>query len=1037
MIAPLLLLLLLAESLSNASLQGVLVLDDGSFSSWQGSAAGRARGVNEPSVRHAWVWSSVASPRRLAAQSLGVQAVPPDRSRLVVLVDRPASSKPTEVLTLVAAPVEMWSQVPESLLPSFTVPAVGSLSLPHDPERPWRLRVVGPGRGSWWVEVPAGQGRVSIAATVAQDRRLSVVDGDGAPVTGAMLEWRLGESTPARLGPPFALLRSGNDGQATLASLPDRQEVRLSVLAHGWVPEILCGFPGSLPPQIQLEPGAAVRGRLLDPAGRAIAGGSVAAEVVAPRLAWPLVRPVRTGSDGRFTIRGLPAGEARLVIDVNGYAPRVEDLGALASDLDVGDLRLERGARAVVRVSDDLGAPLTGAEISTHSKPRAATDRRGLAELTGLAPDTFTKVTVTAPRHLPSEAVIRPVAERVVEITLRRSFVIQGRFVDARGGTVENGSVRRWADGRALEDALQPGGELEIDAAPRTPLTLELISPRTRALRVEVPPGEAGEILDLGDLRAPAGLTLTGTVVAGFDGGPVAGARIWLPRPGPGGPLLAWARGDLLQTASDRAGRFRLEGLDHQPALLRIEGAGFARQHRPLRPEPGAESLDLGELELERGTTLTVSSNDDGAPGTVARVDLRGEGLAMDILSAPLVAGRGRIHHVPPGSARLEVVADGAVLCEERVVVSSEAEIEVECLDARTTVRGAVRLGGRLPGPGSLVWNRPAAPSAGVILSRSTASGLRQQEVLSSRGRPVLVEVLPDGTFLSRSLRPGAWEVAWASAAGDTSVARTVLVPEGGEVELSLDFPGRVVLGRVLSEAGEPIDGARVREHTQGGGAVSGEDGRFMLTALDSGLLRLQAEHEDLSSPVVEVLLEGDLEPELVELRLSSNRDEIVVSVYGPSGDPRPSALVFLDEGGSAMTVLTTNAAGIARARLRPPLPARVRVAAFSEGSWSFGAWQEPSRWEHGLSLISAPSGSLLVRGEGAGVLRLENDARWQVSDLLARVGLALHLREDESLRVTGLPSGEYRLTLGELSHQISVESGEETTVRLSGTEIP
>lgn len=174
---------------------------------------------------------------------------------------------------MIAAPIEMWSDLPEDRLPSWAVPPSGRLAVPRDPGRRWRVRVCGPEAGSWWADVPAGRTSVLLAPTPGVGIDLLVSGPDGAPlstVRGAVLEG----ATRTASNRLWATLR-GESGRLLEAGLPDADEVTLTLLTSGLAPTAQRGRPSELPRRVRLGRGASAAGRVASAAGAPLAGAEV------------------------------------------------------------------------------------------------------------------------------------------------------------------------------------------------------------------------------------------------------------------------------------------------------------------------------------------------------------------------------------------------------------------------------------------------------------------------------------------------------------------------------------------------------------------------------------------------------------------------------------------------------------------------------------------------------------------------------------------------------------------------------------------
>jgi hypothetical protein len=427
-----------------------------------------------------------------------------------------------------------------------------------------------------------------------------------------------------------------------------------------------------------------------------------------------------------------------------------------------------------------------------------------------------------------------------------------------------------------------------------------------------------------------------------------------------------------------------------------------------------------------------LEARSEDSAGAVARADLRNGWLEPDMLTAPVRDGEATLRHVPAGTLTLSVLAGRKLLCERQVEVpADEAEIAVDCRRSSALVSGMVRTGGKAAGPGMLLWRPPNLAVAARIDNVFSPGGLRQQQAFGT-GRPqVDVEVAADGTFASADLSPGPWQVSWLSATGSTSGSQTVEIPRGERYETVLDFPGLGVAG-VVTEEERPIAGARVRDFVSGALAFSAADGTFSLAGLAAGRVSLQAQHEGLSSPIVEVELREDRPTEPVHLPLNERpAPRLEILVTDTEGGPVAGAFVFLDEDGRGQRILTTAADGRAVASLEPPLPARVRAAATSGHTWGWGNWVDWEKAREGLAVPLGASGSLILSSETRqGSPRVVSAEGWDLSWLLRQLGAPVVVAPGQPWRLDGLPAGRYLVSLGEASLTVAVQKSEPAEAR-------
>jgi hypothetical protein len=485
-----------------------LVHPDGSVEAVWGSP--QLRPEKKAEVVRAWVWSGLRAPRRVSPDQIGREKLPDDPGRLTVHVARRAAGKAPDDLRLIAAPFDMWREVPEAALPCWPVPKDGLLSIPLDPGRIWRLRVAGHNEGSWWVTVRPGQKSATLTAAPAAGIEIAVLDPAGKAASN--LNASLQEATARGGGAAFWAKQHGEAARILVPGLPDEGEVSLTIMTPGLPPLVVRGRPSGLPHQVRLATGAELTGRLVDSKGAAVAGVPVEAEGFAS-AEMPQVMAVksRSGADGAWRLRGLPAKVAWSARAV-GFVPLTETVdvqGGVKTDL--GTRILAPGTTLAVKVIDDGGATVPGARVYVEAGRFTATaDVRGIARLEGL-PAAPVEVKGMADGHLAGKSTFNLPFPQDPQLVLLRAFVVTGRLVDTSGSPILRGIAQLNSATCRNEVPLREGGRFQLDLPPLTGAAeLVLRSPATQELRLHLDPGQAGETRDLGDLAAPAGLAVTG-----------------------------------------------------------------------------------------------------------------------------------------------------------------------------------------------------------------------------------------------------------------------------------------------------------------------------------------------------------------------------------------------------------------------------------------------------------------------------------------------------------------------------------------------
>jgi hypothetical protein len=876
-----------------------------------------------------------------------------------------------------------------------------------------------------------------LPTTLATGIELQVLDRKGQPVPGVRADV---QEAIVRQGVSRTWAQLGSDsGRVAAPGLPDEQAISLTILKGGFAPAVLRGRPSGLPRAVVLQDGAEISGRLINRERRPLAGASVQAEAwAAPNLPKLLMVMVKSVADGSFRLRGLPFGHLILTFHAAGYAPQAEAVDlAVGSAVNLGARVLQRGQSLAVHVSDENDSAVADAAIESGGRPRGKSDSAGNVVLADVAAAPL-EVRGNAPGHLPGSVRAQPPFPEVIELHLPRAFTVRGRFVDSAGRPVPDGSVRIEMASCHTEEPLRQDGSFEEDIPSATAAQLAIHSTSAGELRMRLEPGRPGEVRDLGDLAAPDGLAVTGEVVDTRDGSPVAGARVWVPRQGPEGPNIAWANRDLLESSTGEDGRFRVAGLVAGPATLRVEAAGYARKTFDVQvadSASGGTSTDAGVIDIGSGASLRihVNASRDRADieGAEARVDLRRHWLDLDMLTAEVWNGEAVIPNVPAGAATVSVLAGRKLLCEKQVDVPGDgSQIEVECQKGSMIVAGQVLVGGARASTGMLTWQTPQAGNAGKqqsqIINSVSPGGLREQQVFGA-GRPqVDVAVAADGSFQTDDLASGSWQVVYLPMAGSATGALVVQIPELDRFDTALTFGGTSISGTVTNHDGSPGAGARVRELGTGALAFAGADGSFALFGLAPGKVSLQARLDDLVSPVAVVELSAERPLDSISLVLGPrDKTEISVAVLNPDGAPVAGAVIFVEEDGKGIRLLTTGTDGTAKAALEPPFPLRLRVATLANGSWSFGNWVSPDQASQGLTLQVGSTGSLLVlSGKQGGPLRLASDGGWDISWLLRLLGSDATLTPPAPFQIKGLPPGQYLVTLESTTITATVSPG-------------
>lgn len=449
--------------------------------------------------------------------------------------------------------------------------------------------------------------------------RVETPDGEPVPDAWVRAEQMMVVAWPGRPGLGDST-GTDDDGRFVLSRVPPGR-VELVARAAGWAEarRTVTVEAGDDPQLVVLtvEQGGTLTGRIADASGQPLGGAAVSlrpvdalpALVVMPDAA-SLVE--RTGDDGTYDLRGLVAGEYRVRVTHEEYAPHEERV-TISSDAHRLDIQLtDRGWSIAGRVVAATGQPVAGARIfvsptgcpwAPRGKHRTGAD--GSFVLRGLRADSVILSAQKDDLGIRQRVDLTAGSVDGLELTLAGHGRIRGRLVGLDAGrlaeaevVIRGASLRQLdvsANGTFVADGLSPGDWWVSASAP---------GGRRVEETVVLEPGDPEATLEL-DL-APGELTLGGLVLV--EGESAGGLRVLLARDGAPG-----AGGE-----TDFSGRFRIPGIDPgRYELSVLAPTGYLDQRQ----------IDLTasrDLVLEIETATVSGSVVDPATGSgIAGVEVR------------------------------------------------------------------------------------------------------------------------------------------------------------------------------------------------------------------------------------------------------------------------------------------------------------------------------------------------------------------------------------------------------------------------------
>lgn len=996
----------------------VVVFDDGTVSG-QAGAGDSAEAVGEQGQRGkrpiaVWSWTDTTPPKRHSPHS---KAPVLDPAKLRWMTLQVTCVKPlTEATTIIAAPVPMWDEVPENVLPRWTDDGrTGDFQIPVTRDQPWRMKAFTNGYASWWLDASPRESRIALPMERASEVSVILRAGSVPARHSSLVLLRPEAGNRKEVIARF----SGTEDRIVVGRVPDGQSLTVMISSDDTIPVVLQTYLNQLPKIIVGSAGSRIAGSVVDAKGRPIPKARVTIEAWTDRDAFAVFRRnVTTDTRGRWLCTRLPASEAVILAQAEGYISVRRTFRIVEEFMLVDPLILIPGRSTPVQVVHDAGGPASGVTIESQNG-KSVTDRRGRATVIAAAIGA-TALKVSGPGYLASTVWLPSSAPEAVPVVhVQRAYTVHGLVHDSSGLPVMEGIVRVVSGLTERTVPLRDNGTLNVDLPAGSDAQIVISTSNAAEKTILVPAGQSGDHVDLGVVQLDDGFALTGSVY-GDEGAPVR-AHVWVPKETGKSAVAAWSRGAVSATTSAVDGTFTLRGVPKEAMTLRVDSAGYARGHVAVDAGRSTNS-SIGSITLMRGGSLRVLTDKD-APDLVARVDLRSEGQDFDFVSSSPVAGSAAFDHITRGSVTVTVLKGNRLACENTVIVEDGETVDVDCRSAPITVSGRVMLGHNPANAGTLTWSplRKGEPTEAVIMKTVSPLGAASTHIYGASCSPVLVPIDERGAFTTDSLIPGMWRVALTSASGGQTEPKNVMIPVDGAHDVSFIFPGAEIAGQVVSESGAAVAGARVQEQKGEAVAISNVDGYFALVVTPGEHL-ISAKKNELSDTVrVEV---KDEATQSVRLTLRPLRASLSIKMRNSQGDTIADGFVFLQTA-TTMKILTPGADGIAFARFEE-MPERVRLAGFSKGRWIFTDWLRATEGEQ-LVLSFVDVGSLQIEGSDDSYTLLA-ESGWDVTNLLRTIGVPVGAGHKQMF--DGLPAAHYVVVTPRRTLMIVVKKNEVANLR-------
>lgn len=366
-----------------------------------------------------------------------------------------------------------------------------------------------------------------------------VTDLSGRPVSGAVVEWGSGGRGFLGFG-AGGRTRTGADGGYTFEAVVPG-EVSVSVTEDSFVPAepktVQAADGASVTLDFALDPGLAIAGRVVDPAGRPVSGADVSIHPVsddeegAYAGGWTF-HAATSDANGDFRVQGLRPGRYQVAAEHQDWARGA----AVLADAGAVDVRVAlrqafhiRGTVAFADGSAVAGALVEATDEETGADYSTETGTEGRFELDGLPAGSYTLAVAAgwlepAPNVRPFRREGVAAGTEGLRLTVERGLIVEGSVLHADGTAAGEGWV--WAT--AVGDGERHAVHCDISEG-RFRLTGLQEGEYELEVTVGHQPGWA--VVTAGDRHVEVRLRPTGVVqgrVLLADGSPAASVRVEL-----------------------------------------------------------------------------------------------------------------------------------------------------------------------------------------------------------------------------------------------------------------------------------------------------------------------------------------------------------------------------------------------------------------------------------------------------------------------------------------------------------------------------
>ena len=635
--------------------------------------------------------------------------------------------------------------------------------------------------------------------------------------------------------------RTGADGHYEFPNAPKGTNLSVMAQREGNAPAYrekvsLPLAETSGPLKLLLEEPIILKGHIFAPDGQPAADAEIYASLDSR---WKF-RKIQADKDGGFLFRGFGAGKVSLLIRGCGgerilSKEVVLEKGKTPDELT---LKLEEGRSISVVVVDDKGTSIPDARVhffKSNEEISFRTDARGELTLRGLKDETVkivSQVHNMAPVIIdgvrPGKTSLRIIHNKGAAVfgTIRRSDTRQPVPGAVFNASVGSDVVKRPANGRGEYQA----HFIPEDTSSRTYASAEKFA-RKYGPRLEMKPGKIHKGIDflLGN-----GGSVSGLVLEEGMNKPIADAKV------------TCYEAQVTDVYSDRAGRFKLDGVPEGDATLNASAEGYiAPRSRRVQVREGEESKGV-LFYLKKGAQIsgTVKKKTGQPIANASVLASWGRMIAMmgksyfNIKVQTGEDGRYTLKNLPPN----EVVSVRAT--HEDYAPADAGFFNLKPGEHRENVDIIMTEGGAIAGR-VMDENGKGLAKAEVKgdqgIGKFFASQLANAIMMHESGNFTSVE--EDGRYALKHLAPGEYAVLAKAKDYIYDIRQGVVVKEG-ETATGVDFRLKrsvSLAGFVRDDTGKRIAGAHVSAFMMNfqkpslGSDTTAQDGGFRIEGLSPG----------------------------------------------------------------------------------------------------------------------------------------------------------------------------------------------------------